>query len=242
MEYENKKLLENADENRKQQIEKITAKIEEIESIIEDIDSEDNKIISKCIKEAQKHDVSYTPDRNILKDFMKLKVDLNIILEKLQSLSLTEDKIFEEDKYLLGAETILEKIDAVIGEKQREFRKGNEEQLDQNFDRKIEIDIALSNTKIELAYVNSDIEDIESQNAERKSRISYKIGLFNRKNNNEIRKNDDKLSELYAKRRKLESKISTLEIRAKVEHFVPIPSGQDDGKKTEKEDKELSKE
>ncbi len=241
MENENKKLMENAKENRDRLIERLTIKMEELEKIINDINSEENQTISKYLKEAKDHDVNYIPDRSIVRDFEQIKLALNTVKEKLQSLSLTEDTIFDEDKYLIAAEEVLEKIDAVIEGKKNAFKQTNNDQFDQNFDRKIETDIELSNSRIELGEINAEIEDLEAQNNELKSGLIYKlnISLFNKKKNAKIGENDDKLSELYKKKRELKTKISRLELEEKAQHFVP---NQTDQKEEEKENKREDKE
>lgn len=244
MENETKKLMTNANENRNKLVENVKKKIEELESIIVDINSEDNQVLSDCIKEAQEYDVNYLPDRNIIKDFTQLKFDLNTVQEKLQSLSLTEDTIFDEDKYLIAAERLLEKIDTVVEKKKQEFAKINKEKLEQGFNKKTEIDIGLSNASIELAHIKLDIEDLENQNTELKSGLIYKlnISLFNKKKNAKIGENDDKLSELYKKKRELETRISKLELEEQAEHFVPIQKGQEEGERIDQKEERESEE
>lgn len=241
-----KVLMVNADENRNQLVEDLKKKIEELEDIITDISSEENKTISTCLEKAQQKDVNYVPNRDVVQELLKLKDDLAIVQEKLQNLNLTEDTIFDEDKYLIKAEELMEKVDSVIEKKIRGFKRLNEKRLEEALNKKIEIQIGISNSEIELNHVNLDKEELEEQIAEIENGIIYRIrsSIFNKKGSSETEGINSKIAELDKRKRELEVKISKLKMQEQAEHFVPstTPQANDDQIMSKKEKEDLNQE
>lgn len=238
---EGKPLIENANENRNQLIESVRNKIAELENIIIDINSEENKIICNCTRDAEQTDVRYVPNRDVIQDFSKLKGDLCDVEKRLQTLTLTEDTIFDEDKYLIAAEQIMERIEDIIKEKMESFKKANEETLEKNSYQKVELQMKLADSRLELNHVNSEKEKVEEETNKIKRGIVYriKISIF-KKEDPEIIENNDKIIELEKKKKDLEAKISKLEIQEKAQHFVAEERSEDEYKE-EKEDLEVQK-
>lgn len=237
-----KPLIENANENRNQLIEDLNKKIAELENIILDINSEENKTIGDCIKQAKQENINYVPDRDVVQEFLQLKGNLYTIQEKLQSLSLTEDTIFNEDEYLIKAEELLGKIDTIIGKKRQEFIALNKRKLEEASDRKIKIQVELSNSEIELNHLNLEKEELEKQIDEIEKGIIYRIKsrIFNKRGNSEIEEKSNKIAELEKKKRELETKISKLKMQEQVERFVPSSTACNDDQNENKEEKEYS--
>lgn len=241
-----KTLITNANENRDKLIENLDKKIEQLENMIENINSNENDIVSACLNSAKQYDINYVPNKDIIEDFTQLKGSLYAVQEKLQSLSLKEETIFDEDVYLIKAEELLEKIDNVINKKIQYFAELNKKKLHEASDRKIEIEIGLSNSRIELNHLNLEKEELEEQISDIKKGIIYRIRskLFNKEENAKTEEINSKIVELESKKRDLESKISKLEMQEKTEHFVPsmIPQSNDDQITNEKEKEDLNQE
>lgn len=236
-----KPLIMNANENRNQLLEDLKQKIVRLEDIITDINSEENKTISTCLEKAKQKDVNYVPNRDIAQELLQLKDNLNTVQEKLQNLSLTEDTIFDEDEYLIKAEELMGKVDGVTEKKIQDFKTLNEKRLEEALNKKIEIQIGISNSEIELNHVNLDKEELEKQIAEVERGIIYRIRarLFNKEENANTEEINSKIAELDKKKRDLEAKINKLKIQEEAERFVPSTECQsNDDQSANKEEKE----
>lgn len=241
-----KTLMTNANENRDKLVENLNKKIEQLENMIENINSNENDVVSACINSARQYDINYVPNKDIIEDFEQLKDSLYTVKEKLQNLSLKEETIFDEDVYLIKAEELLGKIDNIINKKIQEFAELNKKKLDEASDRKIKIEIGLSNSRIELNHLNLEKEKLEEQMSDIKKGIIYRIKskLFNKEGNAKTEEINSRLVELESKKRDLESKISKLKMQEETEHFVPstTPQSNDDQITNEKEKEDLDQE
>lgn len=233
-------LMENANENRNQLVESLNGRIVELGRIISYINSEKNNIIVDCIQRAQKDDVNYVPDRTIVEEFLQLKGDLNTVKEKLQSLSLTEDTIFDEDKYLIAAEKLMERYNEEIERRVQDFKMSNKKKLEEARNRKVETTRGLANAEIELNHVNLEKEELEEQIAYIRKGIIYRIKskLFNKEGNAKTEEIDSRIVELEKKSRDLKIKMKKLKAQEKVEHFVPNLEDHDDNQNTNREERE----
>ncbi len=220
-------LLMKANDNRNQLTETIRGKIEEIEQIITDINSDENDYLNSCLKRAKEYDVNYTPDRNVVQEFLNLISKLNTVLEKLQSLSLTEETILEEDKYFTAAEKVTEEVDSIIKGKKQKFTDANQQKFEEACARKRDIEIELSNIEFSLNFLNREREDLEKQNSK------LEKGIKGKKKKAQIQANNARIAEIDKEKRDLEARTTSLKLRGEAEHFVPVTTGQEDEKNNE---------
>lgn len=146
-------ILENGRANREYLISELQKKIEEMEKIANELEHK----INGLLEEAKRLDINYIPDNTILggsEETLDSKTIYGWIgisksaKEKLDSLKLDEDTIFEEDKYINSAQDLLDKIDSRIEQMVIRFKETNKKRFNESAFQKIETQIGLANTEI----------------------------------------------------------------------------------------------
>ena len=158
-------ILENGRKNREYLISELQKKIEEMKKIANELEYKVNELL----EEAKRLDINYIPDNTILGG-SEGTLDLKTIYgwigisksakEKLASLKLDEDTIFEEDKYIKRAQDLLDKIDSKIEQMVIRFKEKNQKKFSEAFFQKIETQIGLANTEIEVNELKAREESL----------------------------------------------------------------------------------
>ena len=220
-------ILENGRKNREYLISELQKKIEEMKKIANELEYKVNELL----EEAKRLDINYIPDNTILGG-SEGTLDLKTIYgwigisksakEKLASLKLDEDTIFEEDKYIKRAQDLLDKIDSKIEQMVIRFKEKNQKKFSEAFFQKIETQIGLANTEIEVNELKAREESLLKE----KDSLNKKV-IKGKKTKEKIQGIEKEIEEIKFQIDQKDKKNFELKQREKVNHFTyPI------GKKT----------
>ncbi|MBQ3145340.1 MAG: hypothetical protein IJB90_01995 [Clostridia bacterium] len=206
-------IIENARSNRDDLIISIEARIKQLEIL----QKECNEKIEEYLKNAEENDIRYNPDTEILTKISYWIENLENVKQVLGKLKLNENSIlFDDEKYLNAAQELLRKIDKRIEEVKAEFIKSNEEKIQIACKEKRDIDEELEELRMELERLKEEKEEYESWCKKIEGKKFFKR-LFAK----EKEYYQDFLEIVNTDIRKVEKRISQIEIRKKANHFVP---------------------
>lgn len=213
-------ILENGRENRKYLISEFQKKIEEMERIANELEHK----INEFLEEAKRLDINYIPDYTILGNSEEA-LDSKTIYgwigisksakEKLDSLKLDEDTIFEEDKYINSAQDLLDKIDSRIKQMVIRFKDENQKKFSEAFFQKIETQIGLANTEIEVNELKSREESLLKE----KDSLNRKV-IKGKKTKERIQGIEKEIEEIKFQIDQKDKKNFELKQREKTNHFT----------------------
>ena len=220
-------ILENGRKNREYIISELQKKIEEMKKIANELEYKVNELL----EEAKRLDINYIPDNTILGG-SEGTLDLKTIYgwigisksakEKLASLKLDEDTIFKEDKYIKRAQDLLDKIDSKIEQMVIRFKEKNQKKFSEAFFQKIETQIGLANTEIEVNELKAREESLLKE----KDSLNKKV-IKGKKTKEKIQGIEKEIEEIKFQIDQKDKKNFELKQREKANHFTyPI------GKKT----------
>lgn len=213
-------ILENGRKNREYLISELQKKIEEMKKIANELEHKVNELL----EEAKRLDINYIPDNTILGG-SEGTLDLKTIYgwigisksakEKLDSLKLDEDTIFEEDKYINSAQDLLDKIDSRIKQMVIRFKDENQKKFSEAFFQKIETQIGLANTEIEVNELKSREESLLKE----KDSLNRKV-IKGKKTKERIQGIEKEIEEIKFQIDQKDKKNFELKQREKTNHFT----------------------
>lgn len=213
-------ILENGRKNREYLISELQKKIEEMKKIANELEHKVNELL----EEAKRLDINYIPDNTILGGSERT-LDLKTIYgwigisksakEKLASLKLDEDSIFEEDKYIKRAQDLLDKIDSKIEQMVIRFKETNKKRFDEAKDQKVKTQIELANAEIEVNELKAREEGLLKE----KDSLNRKV-IKGKKTKEKIQGIEKEIEEIKSQIDQKDKKNFELEQRKKANHFT----------------------
>ena len=183
------KIVKNSNKYRNE----LGFKVEEKIKWLKDILIEIHAIIEELKSKAKLYDVKFLPDMNLADKISNWIQNLQIMKEKLDSITITENNIFDDEEYLLKAQEILDILSKInFKEEIEKIKEENSNKVDTAINEKKENQIELANLETELREDKLSYKQIaEKLNVSTKkvdNRLRVLKGRFKRKYNDE---NDD---------------------------------------------------
>lgn len=213
-------ILENGKKNREYLVSELQKKIEEMEKIANELEHK----INEFLEEAKRLDINYIPDYTILgssEEALDSKTIYGWIgisksaKEKLDSLKLDEDTIFEEDKYINTAQNLLDKIDSKIEQMVIRFKETNKKRFDEAGNQKVKTQIELANTEIEV----NELKAREERLLKEKDSLNRKV-IKGKKTKERIQGIGKEIEEIKSQIEQKDKKNFELMQREKANHFT----------------------
>lgn len=213
------KIIENANQNRNELIEMIETKIVQLGMILTEI----QETIKHYLEMAKKYDVRYIADKNIQENISQYIDNLGVVRQILVALDLSEENIFEEDKYLKNAQRLLDLLnDSNLAEKKDNFIKSNRDRFEDACKQKREVEMELANLEIELEGLKGEKAELNQENAQIQVKIDkIKLRLLKKqKIEKNLSSNTELIKDIDERIKTLNGRIKELERKQIKNHFI----------------------
>lgn len=217
-----KNVIENGKQNRKYLVEELENKINWLEEKAKEVEDEAKRFLD----EAKKSDINFTLNINAIEKSDEKNIDTNNIIflikllknakEKLLNLQIEEDTVLEEEKYINGAQTLLDQIDYRVEHILMNFKESNRNKINEAKSQKSKIQEELKNNEVET---NELINQAENLNQE-KDKLVKKI-IKRKKIKERIENIDLELKDIIAKTNEKKKIKFELQQKEKTNHFIP---------------------
>ena len=227
MEEYSKNVIDSANQNKEELISQIQEKIEQLQKLRLEFDSDNNEEIRNFLEVAKARDVNFVPDKTIVSRLSYYIENLINVKQVLLELVLDEENVFDKEKYLSATQNLLDKIDKQIEDEKANAIKVNKRKLTQMCEEKISTEFDLESLRIELEKLELEKSELEKENAEFQRKINKsRFKIFKGMHEEELEFNKTLLVDIEDEINKVKAKINKLEIINEANHFVSKPEGK----------------